>query len=73
MGRMGFKHTIREDIETLSAAEEEFQSKMQEKTDLDTEAAFMMTGLEMAEKNVRDAEMVSYSRKRSNEWIVLNH
>ena len=59
MGRMGFKHTIREDIDTFGVAEQEFQMKMQEKTDLDTQAAVIMTELEMAEKNVRDAEMVS--------------
>lgn len=54
---MGFKHTIREDIETFSLAEEEFEKKMQEKENVDNQAAAMMRELERAEKNTRDAEM----------------
>jgi hypothetical protein len=68
MGRMGFKHTIREDIETLTLAEQDFQKKMQEKADADAQAAVMMSDLERAEKSARDAEMVRYTL---NNFLVL--
>lgn len=58
MGRMGFKHTLREDIDTFRVAEEEFQTKLQEKQDIDYKQDLIMKELERAEKNTRDAEMV---------------
>eukprot|EP00956_Cyclotella_meneghiniana_P045186 scaffold356837_cov66-Cyclotella_meneghiniana.AAC.1 len=57
MGRMGFKHTLREDIDTFRVAEEEFQTKLQEKQDIDYKQDLIIKELERAEKNTRDAEM----------------
>ena len=58
MGRMGFKHTLREDIDTFRVAEEEFRTKLQEKQDIDYKQDLIIKELERAEKNTRDAEMV---------------
>jgi chromosome segregation ATPase len=57
MGRMGFKNSIRDDIETFSLAEQEFENRMQEKENVDNQAAVMMRELERSEKNVRDAQV----------------
>ena len=58
MGRMGFKHTLREDIDMFRVAEEEFRSKLQEKQDVDYKQDSIAKELERAEQNTRDAEMV---------------
>ena len=58
MGKIGLKHTIREDIEMFGVAEAEFQNRMQDKTDVEAEAAAMERELKKAEQNAMDAEKV---------------
>ncbi|KAL7507289.1 hypothetical protein ACHAXN_005613 [Cyclotella atomus] len=56
MGRMGFKHTIREDIETYSLAEQDYEKKMQEKDDVYNQVAAMTRELEIAQQSTQQAE-----------------
>ena len=59
VGRMTFKHTIREDIDVFSAAEKDFQRKVQEKAEVDAQAVATAKELVNAEQNANDAVFVS--------------
>ena len=59
VGRMTFKHTIRQDIEVFSIAEKDFERKTQERAEVDVQAVATANELVNAEKNAKDAVLVS--------------